>query len=248
MKYLFITTLFLASTAFASDEAVSTPCNDTNTVYWNTERYLSQLDAKKASSTGQYVYHLRRSNFVGGWIVPLNQMKEMKGFSEIYKQGIARYQGRERLLEYVIPTLNCLWNDVVFLSPLHPHYHYKAYQKIGFRPKSLQFFKIPIEVLQGKRVTVWDWPHYSHYPIYRQIPTFPEMNLSYFDLDFSRYQEMDEIPSDTSDYYQHEFNPEHPEIYPKLNWYRITHILCQDPIDLSDERITIINWEDSPEM
>lgn len=40
------------------------------------------------------------------------------------------------------------------------------------------------------------------------------------------------------------FDPQNPEAYPKYNWYRIPHILCQDPIDVSDERITVINWED----
>jgi len=65
----------------------------------------------------------------------------MDGFTEIYQQAISKYEGREELLKLVIPTLNCLWNDVVFLSPLHPHKHYEAYSKIGFTPRNLQFFK-----------------------------------------------------------------------------------------------------------
>jgi len=68
---------------------------------------------------------------------------------------------------------------------------------------------------------------------------------SYFAVDFTKYQELDRLPRDTEEFYQLSFDPANPKIYPAYYFYRIPHILCQDPIDLLDERITIINWEDS---
>lgn len=171
-------------------------------------------------------------------------MPFMDGFSKIYEQTISKYQGRESLLTRTIPTLNCLWNDVIFLSPLHPNKHYKEYKRIGFTPKPVQFFKIPIEVLQEKRVTVWKWLSYKKYP--PQDPIHKSID-SYCPLDFSLYQEMDDLPFDTKEYYKLSFDPTAPTVYPKFHWYRIPHILCQDPIDILDERITIINWEDDVE-
>jgi hypothetical protein len=55
---------------------------------------------------------------------------------------------------------------------------------------------------------------------------------------------MQELPDDTKEFYRDSFSPDHPEILPNRFWYRIPHILCQDPIDISDERITLIDWED----
>ncbi len=209
---------------------------ETDDIYWETAPYkLKPIPPKR------YVYHLYRKNFIGHWIVPMNKMPEMEGFSEIYRQCVSRYHGREETLQWVILPFNCLWNDVIFLSPLHPHHHYEEYRKIGFSLPKVLFYKIPIEILEDKRVTVWKWLSYKKYsksdPIHRSME-------SYCALDFSHYQELADLPEDAKEYYQICFDPEHPNISPKYGWYRVPHILCLDPIDISDERITLIDWSD----
>ncbi|MDP1836405.1 MAG: hypothetical protein Q8K75_10835 [Chlamydiales bacterium] len=207
---------------------------NTSEIYWDTPYYLAKLNPENQ----QYVYHRRPSNFIGNWILPLNMMPQMEEFSDIYEKAISKYDHRKQLLSRVIPTLNCVWNDVIFLSPLHPHHHFKEYSEIGFIPKHVQFFKIPVEVLAEKRTTVWKWlPYPGRDPIHQTLD-------SYCDLNLSTFQEMEELPEITKAWYREQFTPESPEKYPKYNWYRIPHILCQDPIDIRDERITIINWED----
>jgi hypothetical protein len=235
MKHILLLTT-VAVALIAADEG--------DEIYWETPLYLSRLQTNKPANRVQYVYHWRQANFTGNWLIPLNRMRETPEFAEIYERAALNYKGRESLCMHVIPTLNCLWNDVIFLSPLHPHKHYAEYQKIGFSPKNLQFFKIPIEVLEEKRVTVFKWPRYEKYPKHHQIPTLDEMSQAYCAIDFSHYQEMDELPGDTKDFYAHVFDANNPEKYPRFNWYRIPHILCQDPIDVSDPRITLIRWED----
>lgn len=237
----FVTSFVMAS----ENQVISLPSltEETDEIYWETSEYLSRLQNTKTASKVHYVYHRRLDNFVGDWIVPLNMMPYTDGLLGIYKQAISRYQGREYLLTRIIPTLNCLWNDVIFLSPLHPNHHYKEYKRIGFTARRIQFFKIPIEVLEEKRVTVKKWLSYRKYP-----PEHPihEAIDSYCAFDLSHYQEMDELPNDTKEFYMQSFDPANPALYPPFNWYRIPHILCQDSIDLLDERITIINWEDEP--
>lgn len=237
-SYLLHWILFFSCSILAGSEHPS--CIEPDEIYWETPVYLSKLEEDKV----QYVYHRRTINFTGDWIFPLNLMPFLDGFSSIYEQAISKYEGREKLMSREIPTLNCLWNDVIFLSPLHPHEHYKEYKRIGFTPKHIEFFKIPIEVLKDKRVTVWKWMSYKKYPVDDPIHESIE---SYCALDFALYQEMDALPEDTKEFYQSNFDPENPAVYPKYNWYRIPHILCQDPIDLLDKRITIINWEDTIE-
>lgn len=238
-------TQFTSVVATEAIETRSSPtCDETDDIYWETPKYLSKLEKDKIFSKPRYVYHRRMDIFIGDWLVSLNMMPFMDGYSKIYEKAISKYQGRERLLQRVIPTLNCLWNDVIFLSPLHPNIQYKEHKRIGFTPRSVKFFKIPIEVLEDKRVTVWKWLSYKKYssddPIRESI-------YSYCAFDFSRYQELDELPNDTKEFYIQSFDPANPTVYPRFTWYRIPHILCQDPIDLTDERITIINWEDDTE-
>lgn len=214
---------------------------DSDEIYWERPEYLAKLDAVKTAGKVQYVYHRQLKGFIGNYIVPLNLMPQLDGFSELHKLAISKYEGREKLLSRVIPTLNCLWNDVIFLSPVHPHKHYEEYIKDGFTPKQVFFYKIPIEVLEEKRVTVWKWLSNKKYPEGDPIHNSLE---SYCDLDFDKYQEMDDLPNDTKEFYSLSFDSADPSKYPRFNWYRIPHILCQDPIDVSDDRITLIDWKD----
>lgn len=244
--FTFLSSFLLAVEHETSSSSSSwTPVEEalgSDAIYWETPQYLEKLG--DARSKPRYVYHRRTANFTGDWIISLNMMPHLEGYSDIYNQAISKYRGREKLLERVIPPLSCLWNDVIFLSPLHPHKHYEEYVKLGFTPKHLQFFKIPIEVLEESRVTVWKWLSFKKYsannPIHEAID-------SYCAFDFALYQEMDDLPEDTKEFYRLEFDPANPSIYPRFNWYRIPHILCQDPIDLTDKRITLINWDDAIE-
>lgn len=236
MKYFLLCIFTLMSFHLSSQEM-----KETDEIYWETPKYLSKLENTAAKV--KYVYHYRSPNFIGDWIVPLNMMPSMEGYAEIYKQAISKYHGREHLLTKVIPTLErCLWNDVVFLSPVHPHKQYEELKRIGFHcPKKFKFFKIPIDVLKEKRITVFKWLSYKKYP--KSDPIHESLE-SYCNFDFFHYQELEDLPEDTKEFYLNSFDSEKPEQRPKLFWYRVPHILCQDPIDVRDERITIINWED----
>lgn len=238
-QILFLSFAFIALFSIAFGQL---PEEESDVIYWETPSYIEKLNTNGSKS--QYVYHRRSNNFKGEWIFPLNLMPSIEGFSEIYAQSVSKYTGREFLLSLVIPTLNCLWNDVIFLSPVHPHKHYEEYTKIGFSPINVQFYQIPVSILEDKRLTVWKWLSNKKYapddPIHNSLE-------SYCSFDFALYQEMDDLPEDTKEFYRSNFDPEIPTKYPPFNWYRIPHILCQDPINITDPRITIINWKDCPD-
>jgi broad-specificity NMP kinase len=83
----------------------------------------------------QYVYAIRREGFVGNTLYPLNQMKEMENYQNIYRVAIKKYEGRKTIMKTHITVLNCLWNDVIFLMPLHPHLMYRKLKEIGYNRK-----------------------------------------------------------------------------------------------------------------
>lgn len=207
-----------------------------NEIYWEVPPYSLRAVPKQ-----RYVYHRRVSNFQGDWIVPLNRMRETEGFEAMYQKFVSKYEGREWVMERVIPSLHCLWNDAIFLSPLHPGKHEREYRRLGYTclPTHVQTFKIPIECLKGKRLSVWKWFSHTKYP--RTDPIHDTLE-SYCDFDVDLYQEMDDLPQTTKEYYAKCFDPEHPNRLPQYHWFEIPHILCLDPIDISDPRITLVDF------
>lgn len=68
--------------------------------------------------TSPKLYHFVPANMVGDVLHPLNALREIE--PRVYDEHVAKYEGREALLEQVIPPLGVLWNDVLHLSPVHP--------------------------------------------------------------------------------------------------------------------------------
>jgi hypothetical protein len=64
------------------------------------------------------LYHLMPSPLIGDTLYPLNRLKHLS--PDTYRHQVAKYRGRDALLERRIPLLDCLWNDVLHLSPVHP--------------------------------------------------------------------------------------------------------------------------------
>ena len=75
-----------------------------------------------------YIYHLKPRPFEGTSLIPLNMMNKE---GDLYKNHARKYEGREYLMEEIIPSLNCKWNDVVQFSALDP-------QKIVDKLKTIQ--------------------------------------------------------------------------------------------------------------
>lgn len=91
-----------------------------------------------------YIYHLKPDPFVGTSLVPLIQMDKN---SDLFKNHARKYIGRESLMDEVIPSLNCKWNDVVQFSALDPQVIVDELKKIQpdlilVRPS---YFKINID-------------------------------------------------------------------------------------------------------
>lgn len=233
MKHILLLLITFTLSVFSTEPPLVID-EQSDEIYWELPEYLARKSDKI-----QYVYHRMRDNFKGTLIIPLNRMPEFEGYEEIYAQALTHYIGRESLLTRIIPTLNCLWNDVIFLSPIHPHKHYEEYVKIGYTPHPAKFFKIPIDVLKDKRVTVWKWLSGKKYP---DDDPIHDSIYSYTSLNIDHYQERDDLPEDTKEFFRDCFDPNNPSKYPPFNWFRIPHILCQDIIDTSDPRITIIDW------
>lgn len=65
-----------------------------------------------------YLYHQVPKNIKGKILYPLNALKNLD--PELYTEHVKKYEGRMEVTQQTIPTLNCLWNDVLHLSAIHP--------------------------------------------------------------------------------------------------------------------------------
>jgi hypothetical protein len=88
----------------------------------------------------RFAYHLVPPNLRGAVLYPLNQLKLI--YPDIAAAHMTKYQGRLYLLEKPIPPLDCLWNDVLMLSPVHPTAIKAAMEEVGHFRLARKWFEI----------------------------------------------------------------------------------------------------------
>jgi hypothetical protein len=71
------------------------------------------------SGEGPFVYHRVSPDLRGSVLYPLNQLRDV--YPDLYESRRQSYATREDIAALRIPPLgNCLWNDVLHLTPVHP--------------------------------------------------------------------------------------------------------------------------------
>ena len=71
------------------------------------------------SATTRYVYHRVPPKLRGTILYPMNRLAEVQ--PDLYEELQQNYATRRDIAALRIPPLdNCLWNDVLFFSPIHP--------------------------------------------------------------------------------------------------------------------------------
>ena len=181
---------------------------------------LNLMDVMQNSPESQAI----REKLEGEFLYPLNQLKEV--FPSAYDYSVKKYEGREYLLDAKIPTLNCLWNDVLHLTAVHPSDIEKALVETGFKDVlSQKFFKIDPKLLDVENTTVY---------LYRYKGPNRHSNLDNYELfDKNDLQEYSIIPKSTKEYYKEMFlENKNPLLY-----HRIPHILYKGVLEINNLEI-----------
>lgn len=100
-----------------------------------------------------HIYHMVPEGLAGSVLYPLNELRYVH--PRRYWQEMQKYRDRQRIRGQRIPTLNCLWNDVLFLSPVHPGEITSALWEAGFTPRPMSFFEIDPAQLDVSKTCVW---------------------------------------------------------------------------------------------
>jgi hypothetical protein len=194
----------------------------------------------------QFVYHAVPRHMTGEVIYPLNELALVD--AALYEFQRAKYVGREAAMDFHLPRLDLLFNDVVHCAPVHPHRLFAARRAVGFDPPSRPgagwltglFFRIPVErILINKVVwysckTLW----ISGAPSQNVPLTAPSREFEPFNSD--RYHELHDVTPAHLAYLRH---TKRHGLRP-LGFVHIPHILVAGPIDVSG--LDPIPWDEPP--
>ena len=103
-----------------------------------------------------FVYHRVPSNLVGGTLYPLNALALVHLEEAEFHQ--KKYQGREQITEARIPPLDCLWNDVLMLSPVHPGLLIQALRDGGRIIPPQHWYAVDATLLEPERTSLFVGP------------------------------------------------------------------------------------------
>jgi hypothetical protein len=173
-----------------------------------------------------YLYHRVPDDLKGHILYPLNQLKSV--YPSLYAAKSASYQNRETVMQARLPILDCLWNDVLHFSPVHPSKIQKARVAAGFSRRPRRYFEVD-PVVKGLNA--------ENAVIFLHQRVNPE-SFQLDDADFRVFNPrelklLEELPESTLVYYKEMFaNGKRP-----LTYLFVPHILYQGQLDIRDVKI-----------
>jgi hypothetical protein len=99
------------------------------------------------------LYHRIPPNMKGSKLIPLNEQREL--LPELYKAAVQKYADRMSVMHQIIPYFECLWNDVLFLSPVHPQLMNDARRLYKVSTPETRWFEIDSDLLEQDKLLLY---------------------------------------------------------------------------------------------
>lgn len=157
----------------------------------------------------------------GSELIPLNKMLEVD--AGLRAKYLEKYKGREEILERRIPLLDCLWNDVVQLLPLHSSQLFELQQELGLIPEipDYRYYQIDVNALDPSKTVIY----------FKTAPG--EENVTVKWLKDVKLDELQAIPEATRSYYESMVGTGEPV----FNYQFVPHVVYQGAVDVSGSSI-----------
>lgn len=170
-----------------------------------------------------YLYHLIPDNMEGDTLYPLNALKEI--YPDIYAEQAKKYEGREGIMDQIIPILGCKWNDVLHLSAVNPKDVIEALTKLGRPPIPSRALQIEPAALDPEHTVVYLYRHKTH-----ETRSAPDNWKRYDPADVARYNT---LPEETIAHYEEAYtNKSWPFLY-----HRVPHFLYKGTLNIKEHTI-----------
>lgn len=157
----------------------------------------------------------------GRELIPLNKMLEVD--PDLRAKYLEKYKGREEILERKIPLLDCLWNDVVQLLPLHPRQLFELQKELGLIAEipDYSYYQLDTNALDPLQAVVY----------FKTAPG--EENVTVKWLKDVQLEELQSIPEATRKYYESMVGTGEPV----FNYQFVPHIIYKGAIDVSSTQV-----------
>ena len=186
---------------------------------------------------GRFVYHAATPRLIGARLVPLFALEALD--PAVFRDAMAKYEGREAAPFVAIPRLGIRFNDTVHCAPIHPWYIREAREAEGVIPGlgaiERRFYRIPVAsilvnpVIWYRAQTVWINGAPGDGDAVAAEP--PPDEFEVFDPD--RYTELTKVPAAYRVRLRESLAAnKHP-----LMFVKIPHVLVAGPIDLAEAEI-----------
>jgi hypothetical protein len=173
-----------------------------------------------------YLYHMVPTDQIGTTLYPLNQLRDVQ--PELYKTKASKYDGREHIMERQILILDCLWNDVLHLSPIPPQELKAALLEAGMPDRTFSYYQI-----DPASLTADDTVLYLHQTTDRVVAPDDSEFVPY---DINLLPTLAQIPDWTKQYYAEQYaSGQKP-----LRFLGIPHILHKGTIDTTNLPIVTV--------
>lgn len=168
-----------------------------------------------------YFYHGIPEDMKGRELIPLNKMLEVD--PDLRAKYLEKYKGREEILERKIPLLDCLWNDVVQLLPLHPRQLFELQKELGLITEipDYKYYQIDTSTLDPSQTVVY----------FKTAPG--EENVTVKWLNDVQLEELQAIPEATRKYYESMVGTGEPV----FNYQFVPHIIYKGTVNVSSAQV-----------
>lgn len=173
-----------------------------------------------------YLYHKVKEDMQGDTLYPLNELKNI--YPKIYKEESAKYKGREFTMEYRIPGLDCLWNDVLHFTAVSPADLKRALVEAGHPVNfSESYYQIDPKLLDPEKTIVYLYLYTYEDGKAKMVPE------NFAPYDPSEIDHYSVIPESTKAYYREMYNQKKLP----LMYVRVPHILYKGSLNIKDLNI-----------
>lgn len=186
---------------------------------------------------GPYVYHRVPPKLRGKVLYPLNRLERV--YPDLYLELQQNYASRRDIAALRVPPLgNCLWNDVLHLSPVHPSRLQAALADAGHHlPEAWRvFYQIDAHLLDPTSTVLYRMSRVFWSGDFDINESSAQIGEECAPLLLEQLDSCAEVPALASEYYA----SVPPGGGPLALFLGITHVLYKGEIDTSQEGISIV--------
>lgn len=133
-----------------------------------------------------YLYHRVPGKMQWKYLMPWNTLKVKH--PEIADKCFKKYEDRQWLTKKKIELFDCLWNDVLFFSGVHPDKFLRHFRKNGRATKKRLWYEIPLEDFDSEKLWIIDWSwgkaHAFNEILFSESQVLSKKTLEYYKKQF----------------------------------------------------------------